>query len=98
MIAGQGTIAVELLADQSDLDAVFVSVGGGLISGIASYLKAHAPHVQIIGCWPENAPAIHYCMQAGKVIDVPEKPTFSDGAAGGVEPGAVTLGPCQPRH
>jgi len=95
VMAGQGSIAVELLADQPDLDAVFVSVGGGgLIAGIASYLKVHAPNVQVVGCWPEHAPAMYRCMQAGEVIEVPEQPTLSDGTAGGVEPGAVTLAPC----
>lgn len=96
VIAGQGTVGVELLEQQPDLDAIFVSVGGGgLISGIASWLKHYAPHTQIIGCWPANATAMHRCIQAGQIIDVEEQETLSDGTAGGVEPNAVTFPLCQ---
>ncbi|GIT53741.1 MAG: hypothetical protein Ct9H300mP16_09010 [Pseudomonadota bacterium] len=56
VVAGQGTIAVELERQIDDLDAVFVAVGGGgLISGIATYLKATRPDVQIVGCAAENS-------------------------------------------
>jgi len=96
VIAGQGTIGIELTRQHKGLDAIFVSVGGGgLISGVASYLKQSNPNIKIIGCWPENAPAMHECIKAGKIFDVPEKPTISDGTAGGVEPGAVTFPICK---
>lgn len=92
VIAGQGTIGVELWRQCPGLDAVFVAVGGGgLITGIASYLKAVHPGVAIVGCWPENAPALHASLQAGRIVAVAEKPTLSDGTAGGLEPGSVTL-------
>ncbi len=92
VVAGQGTIALELLEDLERLDAVFVAVGGGgLIGGIGAYLKARAPHVDVVGCWPENAPALHACLEAGRIVDVAEKPTLSESTAGGVEEGAITF-------
>lgn len=96
VMSGQGTIAIELLEDIDGLDAVFVAVGGGgLIAGIAGYLHNAAPNVEIVGCWPKNAPAMHACIEAGKVIDVAEEPTLSDGTAGGVEPSSITFEPCR---
>ena len=95
VMAGQGTIAVELNQDIADLDAVFIAVGGGgLIAGIAGYLHAVAPNIEIVGCWPENAQAMHASIKAGEIIDSPEKPTLSDGTAGGIEPGSITFEPC----
>lgn len=96
VIAGQGTIGLELFRQNSALEAVFISVGGGgLISGIAGYLKQMNPKIRVIGCLPENAPAMLECVKAGKIINVPEKPTLSDATAGGIEPGAVTLQYCR---
>jgi threonine dehydratase len=96
IIAGQGTVGLELADQCPDLAAVYVCVGGGgLISGIGSYLKAHQPDVEIIGCWPANAPAMHLCLEKGEIHDTPETPTLSDGSAGGVEEGSVTFPLCQ---
>ena len=96
IIAGQGTIGLELAEQCPDLAAVYVCVGGcGVISGIGSYLKARRPNVEIIGCWPENATAMHLCMEKGEIYDTPETETLSDGSAGGVEEGAITFRICQ---
>ncbi|MCZ6642615.1 MAG: threonine/serine dehydratase [Gammaproteobacteria bacterium] len=96
VIAGQGTIGKELAVQHPGLDAVFVAVGGGgLISGIATYLKAHNPHVRIYGCWPENSTAMHACIAAGHIHDVAEQPTLSDGTAGGIEPDTITFEACR---
>jgi threonine dehydratase len=96
IIAGQGTIGLELAGQCPDLAAVYVCVGGGgLISGIGSYLKAHCPGTEIVGCWPENAPAMHLCLEKGEIYDTPETDTLSDGSAGGVEQGSVTFPLCQ---
>jgi threonine dehydratase len=98
VIAGQGTVAVEILrqVDTERLDAVFVAVGGGgLIGGIGSHLKRVAPQTDIVGCWPENSPALHECLRAGRIVDVPETPTWSTSTAGGIEPGAITLDICR---
>ena len=92
VIAGQGTVAVELARQCPSLDAVFIAVGGGgLVSGMASYFKAVHPGMRIVGCWPENAPALHAALQAGRIVSVAEQPTLSDATAGGVEPGSITF-------
>ena len=96
IICGQGTIGVELFNQLPDLDAVFIAVGGGgLISGIGSYIKAVAPHIEIIACWPEKAASMLRCMEAGEIYEVVEQDTLSDGTAGGVEPGSITFEICQ---
>ncbi len=96
IIAGQGTIAAELLHELPDVDAVFVSVGGGgLIGGIASYLKAVKASTQIIGCSPENSQVMAQSVAAGKLLDLPSLPTLSDGTAGGVEAESMTFPLCR---
>lgn len=96
VMAGQGSIGVELFRQLPDLDAVFISVGGGgLIAGIASYLKAVNPKIEIVACLPENAPVMYECIKAGKIIEVAEKPTLSDATAGGIEAGSITFEVCQ---
>src|SRR6185436_11286251 len=50
---------------------------------------------EIVGCWPENSPVMQRCMEAGRVIDVPERATISESTAGGLEPGSVTLDLCR---
>jgi threonine dehydratase len=96
VMAGQGTIAVELLRQLPEVGSVFVAVGGGgLIGGIGSYVKAARPEVEVVGCWPENSPVMWECMQAGRVVEVAERPTLSESTAGGLEPGSVTLDVCR---
>jgi threonine dehydratase len=96
VIAGQGTVAVELIAQRPGLEAVFVAVGGGgLVSGMASYLKSVRPDVSVIGCWPERAAAMYESVRAGRLIEVPDEPTLSDGTAGNIEPGAITFPLCR---
>ncbi len=96
VIAGQGTIGVELARQAPDLDAVFIAVGGGgLISGIGSQLRHALPGVQIVGCWPEHSPVLYECLRAGRIFDAPEKPTLSESTAGGVEAGSITFDLCR---
>ena len=96
VVAGQGTIAVELQHQLDRIDAVFVSVGGGgLIAGISGYLKKVNPDVKIIGCSPENSPVMMRSIQAGEILDMESKPTLSDGTAGGVEQDAITFNLCK---
>ncbi len=96
VIAGQGTIAVEICRQLPDVDAIFAAVGGGgLIGGIGTYLKAVSPRTEIVGCWPEASPVLLRCLEAGRIIDVPEQPTLSESTAGGLEPGSVTLEVCR---
>ena len=96
VIAGQGTIAIEVMQQLQSIDAIYVAVGGGgLVGGIGAYMKSVSPQTEIVGCWPQNSRVMYECLRAGKVIDFPEEPTLSESTAGGVEPGSVTFELCQ---
>lgn len=96
VVAGQGTIAVELQDQQPGIDAIFVAVGGGgLIGGIGAYLKMASPQTEIVGCWPENSRVLYESLKAGRIIDFPEQSTLSESTAGGLEPDSVTLDVCK---
>lgn len=96
VVAGQGTVGVELHRQLPQIDAVFVSVGGGgLIGGIGAFLKEVSPATQIIGCWPENSPALAASLKQGRIVQARDLPTLSESTAGDVEPGAITFELCQ---
>jgi threonine dehydratase len=97
VIAGQGTIGREVARQSPRIDALFASVGGGgLISGMACYLKSQLPNpLSIIGCLAENTPEMALSVKAGKFIECSPKPTLSDGTAGGFERGAITFDLCR---
>lgn len=96
VIAGQGTIGLELSRQLERIDFLFVTVGGGgLISGAAGFLKPARPPLKVIGCHPANDAAMYASVQAGKIVDFDAKPTISDGSAGNVEPGAITFELCR---
>jgi len=96
VIAGQGTVALELTQQVPQIDAIYAAVGGGgLISGIGVWLNSVSPQTEVIGCWPENSRTLYESLQAGRIIEFPEKPTLSESTAGGVEPGSVTFELCQ---
>ena len=95
VMAGQGTIAVELLRQVPPIDALFVAVsGGGLIGGNGAYMKHASPATEVVGCWPENSRVLLESIKAGRILDVPEQPTLSESTSGGLEPGSVTLDIC----
>ncbi len=82
VIAGQGTVALELLDDEPDLDAIVVPVGGGgLIAGIATAVKSINSHIQIIGVEPQNANCAAAALEHGEPITTPPQPTLADGLA-----------------
>lgn len=83
VIAGQGTIALEMLgSQQSDVDTIFVPVGGGgLIAGIASYVKAVRPDVTVVGVEPFEADAMHQSLAAGRRVALDHVGIFADGVA-----------------
>lgn len=97
VIAGQGTIGAELARQLPDAEIVVASVGGGgLISGIAGYLKHLNPKVRIVGASPENDHSMLLSAMAGHAVAHEGfKPTISDGTAGTVEPGAITVDICR---
>jgi len=83
VIAGQGTIAVEILRQwQAPIDAIFVAIGGGgLISGIASYVKRVRPEIKIIGVQPVDSDAMARSIAAGRRIKLDHVGLFADGVA-----------------
>ncbi len=85
VIAGQGTVAMELMRQHPEperLDAVFVPVGGGgLIAGVAAYIKALYPKVKVIGVEPEDAPCFHHALAAGERVVLEQVGIFADGVA-----------------
>ncbi|WP_411333192.1 threonine ammonia-lyase IlvA [Metabacillus indicus] len=83
VIAGQGTIALEILNDaDAEMDYVFASIGGGgLISGVGSYFKQVSPGTKVIGVEPEGAPSYAESISAGKVVELDKIDKFVDGAA-----------------
>jgi threonine dehydratase len=83
VIAGQGTIALEILADAPDLDTLLVAIGGGgLISGIAIAAKSVHPDIRIVGVEPVGAPTLHRSLAAGRLVELAS-----------LETAAVTLAP-----
>ena len=92
VIAGQGTVGVEILAQLPDVEVVFIAVGGGgLIGGVGSVLKEHDPTIRVVGCQPLASPVMARSIEAGEILDMPGEPTLSDGTAGGIEQGAITF-------
>jgi threonine dehydratase len=84
VIAGQGTIAMEILRQQhgDHIDAIFVPVGGGgLIAGMAAYVKSLYPRIKIIGVEPEDAASMYESLRAGKRITLERVGMFADGVA-----------------
>jgi threonine dehydratase len=96
VVAGQGTLGVELSRQAPELDAVFIATGGGgLISGVGTALKALSPKTRVVSVWPENSACMLGALEAGAIVDIEERPTLSDATAGAVEQGAVTFPICQ---
>lgn len=82
IVAGQGTVGLEILEQVQDLDAIVVPVGGGgLIAGIALAVKEHAPDVRVIGVEPARCASFTAALAAGKPVRVPAQPTLADGLA-----------------
>lgn len=96
VVGGQGTIGVEIARQLDGADAVFVSVGGGgLIAGVASWLKHCWPKIEVVACSPAASCVMHRSLEAGHMLDLPSDPTLSDGTAGGVEADTVTFPVCK---
>jgi threonine dehydratase len=96
VIAGQGTVGMEILRQHPDhIDAIFVPIGGGgLISGIAAFVKRLRPHVKIIGVEPVDANAMYLSLRSGMRVELREVGIFADGVAV-KQVGAETFRLCQ---
>jgi threonine dehydratase len=89
VIAGQGTVALEILQDLPDVAQVIAPVGsGGLISGVGMALKATKPAIRVVGVSSRATPAIYNHFKGARL---PQLPTIAEGLSGEVEPGALTL-------
>ncbi|HSR14514.1 MAG TPA: pyridoxal-phosphate dependent enzyme, partial [Gemmatimonadales bacterium] len=87
VIAGQGTVALEILEDDPRVDTVIVPLsGGGLIGGIAAALKGTDPSIRVIGVSQDRGPAMYLSIRAGHLVDVVEEDTLADALAGGLGP------------
>ena len=82
VIAGQATVAKEILSQLKDIDYVFAPVGGGgLISGMASYIKHYAPHIKVIGVEPVDSPTLFKALEANERVVLDDVGRFADGVA-----------------
>lgn len=96
VIAGQGTVAREILAALPECDEILVPVGGGgLIAGIAGWVRARHPRVRVTGVLPENSPVISESVKAGRLLELPWTASLSDATVGWAEPGSITFPMCR---
>jgi len=96
VVAGQGTCGVEIAKQLSQVDAIFIAVGGGgLISGVGSFLKSVNTSISVVACQPEASAVMTESVKAGEILELPSDPTLSDGTAGGIEAGAITFDICK---
>lgn len=92
VIAGQGTVALEILEDLPKADIILVPVGGGgLISGVGAAVKAGNPAIELVGVQSEASPAMYESLHAGKITDVAIKDSIADGLSGNIEEGSITF-------
>ncbi len=91
VIAGQATIAWEILEQLSDCDIIVVPIGGGgLASGIISIIKSIKPNIRVIGVEPKNAPKFYESLKCGKIVSIDVRPSIADGLIA-KKPGVLTF-------
>ena len=96
VIAGQGTIAVELVNQLPEIDVVFIAVGGGgLLSGISAYLKSVKPEITVVAVSPTNSPAMFDELAKTPYEFRAITPTLSDSTAGSIQDGSITIDLCR---
>jgi len=92
ILAGQGTVGLEIIEDIPSVDTITVPTsGGGLLGGIAIAAKSMKPSVEILGVQPETTPAMYESLRAGRIVNAEMKDTIADALSGNIEPGAVTF-------
>jgi len=93
LLAGQGSVAIEILSELPDLATLVLNVGGGgLLGGCASLVRAIAPNVRIVGAQSENTAAMSKSLAAGRVVEIENVPTLADGLAGQIDDDALEIG------
>jgi threonine dehydratase len=96
IVFGAGTVGLELADDLSRFEDVLVPVGGGgLIAGIAGFLKTTRPGTRLIGVQPETSAFMAASIAAGRLVEIDETESIADAVAGGIEPGAITFPLCR---
>jgi threonine dehydratase len=92
IIAGHGTIGLEIAEALPNVDTVVVPVGGGgLISGICVAVKSLKPNVQVFGVQSEASPVMYESLKAGKIVHAQKAETIAEGLSGGIEKGSITF-------
>ena len=92
IVAGQGTIGLEILEQCEEVDNIFVAMGGGgLISGIGAVAKAFSPRTKVYGVSAINSKALAESMAAGHVVETEHRDTLADAVAGGIDTDTITL-------
>jgi threonine dehydratase len=93
LLAGQGTVALEVLLDEPGLHTLVLPVGGGgLLGGCASLVRHDAPNVRIVGAQSDQTAAMAKSVTAGRVVEIPVTPTLADGLAGQIDAEALDIG------
>jgi threonine dehydratase len=92
VVAGQGTVGLEILEELPTVDSIIVPVSGGsVLSGVAVAAKSIKPDIEVLGVQPETVAAMYYCLKAGKIINMEMKHTIADGLDGNIEQGCITF-------
>ncbi len=92
IIAGQGTLGLEILEELNNVNTIIASIGGGgLIAGIALAVKSIKPSIQVLGVQSKAAPTMYESQKAGKIVTIKEEHSIADGLMGGLEKRAITF-------
>jgi threonine dehydratase len=93
LLAGQGTVALEVMSEAPDTATLVVPVGGGgLLGGCGGFLRERAPTVRIVGVQSDNTAAMSRSFRAGTVVEIENQPTLADGLAGQIDQPALEIG------
>lgn len=96
VIAGQGTVGLEIMEAWPECDAILAPIGGGgLIAGIGTWVKALKPELRLVGVQPSASPPMYVYFETGSAKPVPIAPTLADGVSGNIERGSITWALCK---
>jgi threonine dehydratase len=93
LLAGQGTVALEVLQQQPNVRTLVVCTGGGgLLGGMGVVMRSLAPTVRVVGAQSDQTAAMTLSMKAGHIVEIPSAPTLADGLAGQIDQDALKIG------